>query len=403
MSRLLISFALGTAVALAAYSVSAQQKGGVVGVTEHEIKIGQTMPYSGPASAAGSVGISDRAYWAMVNAEGGVNGRKIDFISLDDAANPAKTVEQTRRLVEVDQVAFTYRSLGTATQSAVVKYLNERGVPHLMVASGAAKWNQPDAYPWTIPSLMDYVTEAHIYAHYILAKSPKARIAVLYQNDDFGKDYLRGLTDGLGDRAHTMIVKALSYESTDTTVDSQVLELHATSADIVFLFAYPKQIGQALHRIRDLGWSPEIFLDFPNSSIGFTLKPAGVDKAVGVITVQQFKDPFDPRWKDSPDVKAYNAWMDTYHNDGDRSDGATWSAFGYGATMVQILKDCGDDLSRANIMQHALSLKGFAAPMLLPGITFTTTPGDHRLLKQGQLARFDGKSFVPLDNTISSD
>ena len=272
-----------------------------------------------------------------------------------------------------------------------------------MVASGAAKWNQPDAYPWTIPSLMDYVTEAHIYAHYILAKSPKARIAVLYQNDDFGKDYLRGLTEGLGDRAHTMIVKALSYESTDTTVDSQVLELHATSADIVFLFAYPKQIGQALHRIRDLGWSPEIFLDFPNSSIGFTLKPAGVDKAVGVITVQQFKDPFDPRWKDSPDVKAYNAWMDKYHNDGDRSDGATWSAFGYGATMVQILKDCGDDLSRANIMQHALSLKGFAAPMLLPGITFTTTPGDHRLLKQGQLARFDGKSFVPLDNTISSD
>ncbi|HUB96302.1 MAG TPA: ABC transporter substrate-binding protein [Stellaceae bacterium] len=377
--------------------------GDTPGVTGAEIKIGQTMPYSGPASAASTVGVSDRAYFAMVNDQGGVNGRKIDFISVDDGLNPAKTVEQTRRLVEVDQVAFTYRALGTATQSAVVKYLNDNKVPQLMIASGAAKWNQPSLYPWSIPSLMDYVTEAHIYARYILKTQPNARIAVLYQNDDFGKDYLRGLEEGLGDRAKSMIVKSLSYETTDPTVDSQILDLHGSGADTVFLFAYPRPIGQALRKISELGWKPRIFLDNPNSSIGFTLKPAGVDKAVGVITIQQFKDPSDPRWKGDADIADWNAWMAKYNKSVDRSDGAAFSAYGLGWTMTQILRRCGTDLSRENIMRQALSLKSLAAPMLIPGITYNTSPTDHRLLRQGQLARFDGKSFVPLDGTIIGD
>jgi branched-chain amino acid transport system substrate-binding protein len=250
---------------------------------------------------------------------------------------------------------------------------------------------------------MDYVTEAHIYARYILQKSPNSRIAVLFQNDDFGKDYMRGLQEGLGDRAASMILKSLTYESTDTTIDSQIVDLHATGADTLFLFAYPKQIGQALHKIADLGWKPLIFLDNPNSSIGFTLKPAGLDKAVGVITIQQFKDPADPRWKGNPDITAWTDWMEKYNTSVDKSDAASFSAFADGWTLIHILKQCGGDLSRENIMRQALSLNAVVAPMLIPGISFSTSPSDHRFLRQGQLARFDGQSYAPLDDTIVGD
>jgi branched-chain amino acid transport system substrate-binding protein len=358
------------------------------GVTDTEIKIGNTCFYSGPASSYGTIGKSEAAYFRMLNDQGGVNGRKINFISYDDAYSPPKTVEQTRRLVEQDGVLLMLNPLGTPTNSAIQHYLNEKKVPQLFVATGATKWDDPKHFPWTIGWQPNYQSEGRAYAAYILEHKPDGKIGVLYQNDDFGKDYLKGVRDGLGEKAKTIAVAA-SYETTDPTVDSQVIGIKSAGCDVFVNAAIPKFAAQSIRKAAELEWKP---LHIGNS-VAATLKPAGLDKSKDIVSDFYLKDPTDPQWKDDQGYKDWVAFMDKYYPEGDKTDGGNVIGPCFAQTFVQVLKQCGDDLTRENIMKEAANLHDFRVPMLLPGITINTSPTDFAPIKQIQMGRFDGERW----------
>jgi len=371
------------------------------GVTDTEIKLGQTVPYSGPASSYGTIGKVEAAYFRMINEHGGVNGRKIDLISLDDGYSPPKTVEQVRRLVEEDHVLATFQTLGTPTNTAIVTYMNEHKVPQLFVATGATKWGDYKNTPWTIGWQPTYQTEGHIYAKYILQNLPNAKIGILYQNDDYGKDYVKGLKNGLGDKAAKMIVKEVSYETSDPTVESQVVSLQQSGADLFYNVAIPKFAAQAIRKAYDIGWHPTQILNNVSASIAATLIPAGVEKAVGIISTQYLKESFDPTWANDKGMKDWFAFMKQYYPEGDVKDLANVYGYSVAATMVQVLKQCGDDLTRENLMKQATNLKDFELPLLLPGIKINTSPTHYFPITQEKLIKFDGKEWVPMGEVVS--
>jgi len=379
---------------VAATSNTLAQKKYDSGASDTEIKIGNTNPYSGPASAYGTIARSEAAYFKMINEQGGVNGRKINFISLDDAYSPPKTVEQVRRLVEQEEVLFIFQSLGTPTNTAIHKYMNAKKVPQLFVATGATKWGDPQNFPWTMGWQPNYQTEAHLYAKYLLQNKPDAKIAVLYQNDDYGKDYVKGLHDGLGSQADRLIAKEVSYEVTDPTVDSQIVTLQASGADTLFIIAIPKFAAQAIRKTYDVGWKPLTFVNNVSSSVATVLQPAGLEKSIGLITALYAKDPTDPQWANDPPMKNWLAWMKKYYPEGDIKDFNNVYGYAVAQTLIQVLKQCGDDLSRQNIMTQAANLKNFEVSVLLPGIRINTSPTDFYPIEQVQLARFDGKRWV---------
>jgi branched-chain amino acid transport system substrate-binding protein len=363
------------------------------GVTDTEIKIGQTMPYSGPASAYGVIGKADVAYFKMINDMGGVNGRKLNLISLDDGYSPPKAVEQTRRLVEQEQVAFIFNSLGTPSNYAIRPYLTENKIPQLFVATGAAMWSDPQHFPWTIGWQPNYQTEAHIFGKAILATKPDAKIGVIYQNDAFGKDYLIGLKDGLGAANAGMVIKEASYEVSEPTVDSQIVSLQDSGADTLLIAATPKFAAQAIRKTFDIGWTPVRYMTDVSQSIAAVMKPAGVEKSKGVISALYGKDPTDARWKDDPGFREFSAFIAKYMTPADLTDANAVYGFGVAATMVQVLKQCGNDLSRENIMKQAANIKDLVLPMTLPGAKINTSPDNFSPIRQMQLATFNGESW----------
>ena len=381
----------GIAAAALASTALAQKKYDA-GATDKEIKIGGISPYSGPASAYGSIGKAISAYFEKVNAEGGVNGRKINFISVDDGYNPAKTVEQARKLVEEEEVLLVFNTLGTPPNSAIHKYMNSRKVPQLFVATGATKWGDPKNFPWTMGWQPNYQSEAKIYAAHILDANPNAKIAVLYQNDDYGKDYLKGFEDGLGDKARTMIVSKASYEVTDPTVDSQMLTLKGSGADTFFNVTTPKFAAQAIKKAGDLGWKPAHYLNSVSSSVGSVMTPAGLENGVGIFTAAYIKDPTDPQFQKGKEYDDWLAWMKKYHPSGDLKD--NFNVYGYtvAQTLVQVLKQAGDNLTRENVMKQAANLD-ITLPMLLPGVNVKTGPDDFYPIEREQLMKFNGKSW----------
>jgi branched-chain amino acid transport system substrate-binding protein len=386
---------LQSSAAVAAFATSAgsARAGDTPGITDTEIKIGQTMPYSGPASAYGVIGRAEAAYFKMINEQGGLNGRKINFLSLDDAYSPPKTVEQIRRLVEQEQVAFIFNSLGTPPNAAIRQYLNDNKVPQLFVATGAAMFSDPAHFPWTMGWQPNYQTEARIFAKHILKTKPDGKIGVLYQNDGFGKDYLIGLKDGLGADHASMVIKEASYETSEPTVDSQIVTLQGSGADVLLIAATPKFAAQAIRKTFDVGWTPVRYMTDVSQSIASVMKPAGLDKSKGVITGVYGKDPTDARWKDDPGFKEYSAFIAKYMTPKDLIDANAVYGFGLGATMMQVLKQCGNDLSRANVMKQAANLKDLELPMLLPGIKINTSPDNFSPIRQEALASFNGESW----------
>jgi branched-chain amino acid transport system substrate-binding protein len=390
IARCTISLAL---LALVVAPVHAQKRYGP-GANDKEIKLGQTVSYSGALSVFGTIGRVEAAYFEMLNGAGGINGRKVTLISLDDGYMPPKTVEQTRKLVEQEEVLALFSSIGTPTNSAIHKYVNAKKVPHLFLSTGASKWGDPKQFPWTMGWTPNYRQEGAIYAGYILKANPRAKIAVLYQNDDFGKDFLRGFEEGLGEANAKMIVATATFEPTDPSVDSQITTLKASGADTFFNIASPKAAAQAIRKAYEIGWRPLLLLQSVAASISSTLKPAGLDHAVGVISSTYYKDPTDPQWAQDPAVAAYRAFMKTYYPAGDPDD--VFNVWGYSQaqTMEQVLKQCADELTRENVMKQAANLKDLQLPMLLPGIKINTSPTDFYPIEQVQLMRFDGRQWV---------
>ncbi len=397
--RTLHGLMLSAALGLAATPALAQ-KHYDPGASDTEIKIGNIMPYSGPASAYAVIGKTEAAFFNKVNAEGGINGRKIVFISYDDGYSPPKAVEQARRLVENDQVLLIFQSLGTPSNSAIHAYMNEKHVPQLFPATGATKWADPEHFPWTMGWQPNYQAEGHIYAKYILEHHPQGKIGVLYQNDDYGKDLLKGLTDGLGDKAK-MIVSQVSYEVTDPTVEPQIVQLQGSGADVVVTIATPKAEAQALRKMGELGWKPTHIINNVANSIGAVLTPAGPDNAKNALSTAYYKEPTDPQWQNGDDYKAWAAFMDKYYPDGDKTNNFTVYGYIVSQLVTQVLKQCGDDLTRANIMKQAASLHDVKLAMLLPGIAANTSPTDFSPVKQMQMERFDGKAWQLFGPVIS--
>jgi branched-chain amino acid transport system substrate-binding protein len=371
------------------------------GVTATELKIGNTMPYSGPVSSYSPIGKLETAYFNMLNEQGGVAGRKINFISLDDGYSPPKTVEQVRRLVEEDQVAFVFNTLGTPTNSAIVRYLNQKKVPHLFVATGAAKWGDEKQYPWTTGFQPDYRTEAQIYAKYILKEKPNAKIAVLYQNDDFGKDYLIGLKSVLGDRYAKMATEA-TYEPTDPTIDSQITTLQGSGADVLVVAAAPKFAAQAIRKVHDLNWKPMFIMTNVSISVGSVITPAGPENAIGLISTGYLKDPTDHQWDNDAGMKEWRAFMAKNMPGADLTDANYVYAYAAAKLMTQVLKQCNGNFSRANVMKQAESVHALELPTLLPGIKASTSHTDHRPIKAMQLEKWDGKTWVLFGDIIEA-
>lgn len=372
------------------------------GVTATSIKIGNTNPHSGPASAYGAIANAEVAFFKMINDQGGLGGRSIDFISLDDAYSPPKTVEQTRKLVEQDGVAFLFNGLGTPTQTAVRAYLNARKIPQLFISTGADKWADPQHFPWTMGWQPSYRTEAIIYAKYILKEKPDAKIGVLYQNDDFGKDYVQGLKDGLGAAYGKLVVKEVSYETTDPTVDSQVVTLQSSGADVLVTAATPKWAAQTIRKVAELNWKPLHLLTNVSISVGAVLKPAGMENATGIITSAYLKDPTDKRWDNDSGMQQWRHFMDKYMPGADLTDGN--HVFGYGASvcLMQVLKQCGNDLSRVNIMKQAASLDNVEIPTLLPGIRVNTSPTNYHPIRAMQLQKWSGTTWDLFGDVITA-
>ena len=399
--QLLIAIGLGGTALLIPGVVRAERKYDI-GASDSEIKIGNTNPYSGPASSYGTAGKCDAAFFRMINAQGGINGRMINFISYDDAYSPPKTVEQVRKLVESDQVLFLFNTLGTPTNTAIHKYVNQKGIPHLFLATGATKWGDPEHFPWTIGFGPNYQSESQIYSTYVLDKHSNAKIGVLYQNDDYGKDYLKGFKDGLGAQAKSMIVMEQPYETTDPTVDSQIVNLKSSGADLFFNVTIPKFAAQAIRKAAEIGWKPMHILNNVATSVGLTLKPAGFENAKDILSSFWLKDPTDPTWKDDPGYKEWLAFMDKYYPEGDKTDSTNAFAYSVSQTLVQVLKQCGDDLTRANLMKQVANLHDLELPMLLPGIKVNTGPTDFYPVKQMQMGRFDGERWVLFGPVIAA-
>jgi branched-chain amino acid transport system substrate-binding protein len=401
IKHLLVGASAAIALALAAAPAAAQKKYDP-GASDTEIKIGQTMPYSGPASAYGTIGKAEAAYFKMINDQGGINGRKINFISLDDAYSPPKTVEMVRRLVEQDEVLLVFQTLGTPSNTAIQKYMNAKKVPQLFVATGATKWNDPTGNPWTMGWQPNYQTETQIYAKHILKEKPNAKIAVLYQNDDYGKDYLKGLKDGLGDKVK-QIVAEVSYEVSEPTVDSQIVQLQGSGADVFVNITTPKFAAQAIRKAFDIGWKPVHYLNNVSVGVGSVLTPAGLEKSVGLISTAYIKDPVDTQWASDKAILDWTAWMKKYYPDGSLIDNTNVYGYTVAQTLVQVLKQCGDNLTRENVMKQAASLKDFAPDTLLPGIKMNTGPKDFAPIQSVQLMRFDGKTWVRFGDIIQAD
>jgi branched-chain amino acid transport system substrate-binding protein len=393
------AIALGLAVAMAG-PASAQKKYDS-GASDTEIKIGNINPYSGPASAYGTIGKTIGAYFAKVNAEGGINGRKVNYISYDDGYAPPRAVEQARKLVESDEVLLIFQPLGTPGNSAIQKYMNAKKVPQLFVATGATKFGDPKNFPWTMGWQPNYQSEGRVLAKYLLDNHPKGKIGILFQNDDYGKDYVKGLKDGLGGKIQ--VVSELPYEVADPTVDSQIINLKASGADIFFNVATPKFAAQAIRKSAEIGWKPVHLLNSVSASVGSVLKPAGLDNSVGILTTNYLKDPTDPQWKDDAAYKEWVAFMDKYYPDGDKT--TTFTVYGYlvAQTLTQVLKQSGDNLTRENVMKQAASLKNFQLGMLYPGIQINTGPNDFFPIEQMIMAKFDGKSFVSFGKVLSGE
>jgi ABC-type branched-subunit amino acid transport system substrate-binding protein len=396
-------------VALTAFAVAATvattaqaQKKYDPGASDSEIKIGNIMPYSGPASAYGTIGKAQAAYFNKINAEGGINGRKINFISYDDAFSPPKAVEQARKLVESDEVLLIFQPLGTQSNSATQKYMNAKKVPQLFVATGATKWGDPQNFPWTMGWQPNYQSEGRIYAAYILKNFPNGKIAALWQNDDAGKDQMKGLRDGLGDKAN-MIIADKSYEVSDPTIDSQIVALKDSGADIMMTWAAPKGAAQAIRKVAELGWKPVYFLGNVSTSVAAVLKPAGLENSKGIISTAYLKDPTDPLWKDDPGIKTWLAFMDKYFADGDKTNINNVYGYASAQTMVQVLKQCGDNLTRENVMKQAANLRDFRTEVLLPGIAVNTSATDFAPISQLQLMRFKGERWELFGDVISAD
>ncbi len=373
------------------------------GASDTEIRIGNIMPYSGPASAYGTIGKTIGAYFDKINAEGGINGRKIKFISYDDAYSPPKAVEQARKLVESDEVLAIIQPLGTASNTAIQKYMNAKKVPQLFVATGATKFGDPKGFPWTMGWQPNYQSEGRIYARYILDTHPQAKIGVLFQNDDYGKDLMKGLKDGLGAKAAGMIVAEAPYEVSEPTIDSQILKLKAAGADLFVNVATPKFAAQAIKKLAEIGWKPVHILNNVSNSVGGVLRAAGLENAKDVISTYYQKDPTDPAWKDDAGFKTWSAFMEKYYPEGDRT--STFTTYGYSAaqTLVQVLKQCGNDLTRANVMKQAASLKDFQLEMLLPGIKLNTSATDFYPVEQMQLVRFTGTQWERFGEIIGGE
>ncbi len=382
----------GAATVMIATSALAQKKYDP-GATDKEIKVGHLNPYSGPASSYGAIGKAIGAYFDKVNAEGGINGRMVKFISLDDGYNPAKTVEMTRKLVEEDEVLLVFQPLGTPSNSAIHKYMNTKKVPQLFVATGATKWGDPKNFPYTMGWQPSYQSEAKNFATHILETKPGAKIAILYQNDDYGKDYLKGFEDALGDKGKTMIVSKVTYEVTDPTVDSQIVSLKASGADTFFNVTTPKFAAQAIKKAAEIGWKPTHYLNSVSSSVASVLVPAGVENAVGIYTANYIKDPTDPQFQKGKEWDDWLAWMKKYHPSGSLTD--NFNVYGYtvAQAMTQVLKQAGDNLTRDNVMKQSANLD-MTLPMLLPGVNVKTGPDDFYPIEREQLGRFDGKTWV---------
>src|SRR5436305_938699 len=390
-------------VLAASCSGALAQKKYDTGASDTEIKIGNIMPYSGPASAYGVIGTTETRYFQKINAEGGINGRKITFISYDDAYSPPKTVEQARKLVESDEVLLIFNSLGTPPNTAIQKYMNSKKVPQLFVATGATKWNDPKEFPWTMGWQPNYQSETQIYAKVILKEHPNARIAVLYQNDDYGKDYLKGLKDGLGAKAASMIVMEESYETSEPTIDSHIVKLKSTNADVFINIATPKFAAQAIKKVAEIQWKPTHFLNNVSASVGSVIKPAGFENAQGIISAAYLKDASDKQWDNDPGMKEFYAFLAKDFPEGDRLDGSVVVGYGVAQTLVQVLKQCGDNLTRENVMKQAASLKDYRTEVLLPGIKINTSPTDFAPISQLQLMKFKGEKWELFGDVLSSD
>ena len=403
VARRLAAFSTALIILAASAASALAQKKYDAGATDTEIKIGNIMPYSGPASAWGTIGRTEAAYFRKINAEGGINGRKINFISYDDAYSPPKAVEQARRLVESDEVLLIFGALGTPSNTAIQKYMNAKKVPQLFVQTGATKWNDPQNFPWTMGWQPNYQNEARIYAKYILKEKPNAKIAVLYQNDDYGKDYLKGLKDGLGDKAASMIVAEDAYEVAEPTIDSHVVKMKSLSADVFFDVTGPKFAAQAIRKAAEIGWKPLHFLNVVSTSIGAVIKPAGIENAQGIISVAFLMDPLDPQWKDDPGMKAFDEFLAKDFPEGNRADSLVVTGYNVAQTLVQVLKQCGDNLTRENIMKQAANLKDFRTTNLLPGIKINTSPIDYAPIKQVQFRRLKGEQWELFGPIISGE
>jgi branched-chain amino acid transport system substrate-binding protein len=390
------------ATALATTPASAQKKYDT-GATDTEIKIGNTIAYSGPASNYGTIAKAEAAYFNKINAEGGINGRKINFISYDDAYSPPKTVEQIRKLVEGDEVLFTFNTLGTPPNTAIQRYMNDKKVPQLFVGTGATKWGDPDHFPWTMGWQPTYQAEGRIYAKYILQNVKDPKIAIMYQNDDYGKDYVKGLKDGLGDKAKSLIVAEDSYETSEPTIDSHIVKLQASGANVFFDVSIAKFSAQAIKKIHELGWKPLHILNGVSTSIGAVMKPAGLDASQGVLSSAYLMDPTDPQWKDQPGMKEWFAFMDKWNPSADKTDAFNIYGYALARTMVQVLKQCGDNLTRDNVMKQAANLKSFEPGVLLPGIKINTSPTDFYPIEQEQLMRFKGDTWELFGPVLSGE
>jgi branched-chain amino acid transport system substrate-binding protein len=385
----------------AAIAVLAATSSGAL--ADSEIKIGNIMPYSGPASAYGVIGKTEEAYFKKINAEGGINGRKINFVSYDDGYSPPKTVEQARKLVESDEVLLVFNPLGTPPNSAIQKYMNTKKVPQLFVATGATKWNDPKEFPWTMGWQPNYQSETQIYAKYLLKEKPNAKIAVLYQNDDYGKDYLKGLKDGLGAKAASMIVMEESYEVSEPTIDSHIVKLKSTGADVFFNITTPKFAAQAIKKNMEIGWKPLHFLNNVSASIGSVIKPAGFENAQDIISSNYLKDPTDSQWKTDKGMIAWNEFLDKYYPEANRADASVMYAYTVAQGVVHVLKACGDNLTRENVMKQAASIKDLELGGLLPGVKVNTSATDFAPLAQLQLMRFKGDTWERFGEVLSAD
>ena len=399
--KLMLAGAAALALALAAGPASAQKQYDE-GASDTEIRIGNTNPYSGPASAYGQIGKAIEAYFKMVNDKGGINGRKVNFITYDDGYAPPKTVEMVRKLVEEDKVLFVYQTLGTPSNTAIHKYLNAKKVPQLFVATGASVWGKPKEFPWTMGWQPDYQTEGVIYAKHILANVKDAKIAVLMQNDDYGRDYFNGFKAGLGKDADK-IVQVATYEVADPTVDSQIIALKNSGANAFFNITTPKFAAQAIKKAAEIGWKPAHYLNNVSSSVGAVMKPAGFEAGQGILTASYLKDPTDAQWAKDADMVAWNEFMDKHYPGGDKK--STFPAYAYSvtSTLVEVLKRAGDNLTRENVMKQAASMKGVEIPLLLPGIKINTSATDFYPIQSVQLARFKGETFEPFGNVLSAE